>query len=118
VSLLLFLVLVSSCGLTSSTDSDEAALESLSRAGSDLSQPHPFDFYLYHRDQSTAQQMCNRLLEEGFSISLREGAVGENWLCLASREFVPSIDTLSVIQDRLAGLAETYAGEYDGWETL
>jgi len=111
-------VLAGGCSILNSADSDQAALDSLREAGSDFTKVHPFDFYLYHPDQSGAEQICVQLRAQGFQISVSEGAVPGEWLCLASLSFIPSIEKLSELQDVFEALINQYGGEYDGWETI
>lgn len=118
LSLLLVAVLAGGCGILNSADSDQAALDSLHEAGSDFTEVHPFDFYLYHPDQSGAEQICVQLRAQGFQVAVREGAVPGEWLCLASLSFIPSSDKLSELQDVFEALINQYGGEYDGWETI
>ncbi|MCJ7775930.1 MAG: ribonuclease E inhibitor RraB, partial [Desulfobulbaceae bacterium] len=73
----------SGCSLTNLSSSDQAALDSLLDAGSDLSKVHPFDFYIYHPDESGEVQICSQLRADGFQVTTREGAIEGEWLCLA-----------------------------------
>lgn len=115
---LLLVLLISGCGLLAGSDSDQATLNQLREAGSDLSKPHPFDFYLYHPQQTGAQQLCSALLSEGFEVSVGESATGGDWLCRASRAMLPTLENLSEINARISRLIDQYGGEYDGWETI
>ncbi len=114
ISILLF----TGCGLLNLSESDEAALDSLRDAGSDFSKIHPFDFYLYHDEKLGAQELCAELRDKGFEVTVREGAIAGEYLCLASRSFIPSIEELSEIQSLIEDLINQYGGEYDGWETI
>jgi regulator of RNase E activity RraB len=116
--MLLTAALGSSCSILNPSSSDQAALDSLLEAGSDLNKVHPFDFYLYHPEQSGAQQMCTHLREQGFQVTVKEGAVQGEWLCLATLNFVPSLKKLSELQAVFDDLVDQYGGEYDGWETI
>ena len=111
-------ILITSCGLFSMTASDEAALDSLRDAGSDFSKIHPFDFYFYHEEKLGAQELCAELRDMGFEVTVREGAVAGEYLCLASRSFIPSIEELSRLQNIFDDLINQHGGEYDGWETI
>ena len=117
IALLLSCLLVGGCGPLNAVDLDRKALDSLRDAGSDLSKPHPFEFYLYHPDRSGAQLICSRLSAKGYRTTSREGAVEGEWLCLASTDLVPSFEALSEVQDLMTEIAERYGGKYDGWET-
>lgn len=115
--LVAILISGSGCAILNSNQSDQAALDSLREAGSDLTKPHPFDFYLYHDDQSGARIICAELEKEGFLVTVQAGAIEGEWLCLASLSFVPSARKLSELQEGFEELIATYGGEYDGWET-
>ncbi len=106
------------CGGPSALEQDQAALESLREAGSDMTRPHPFDFYLYHPEQAGARQICEQLTAQGFGTQVQEGAVAGEWLCLVDRTMVPTLENLNAIQATLAELAGQLGGEYDGWETM
>jgi hypothetical protein len=120
--LLLFIIIVgvlmSGCGLLDSGASDQATLDALLEAGSDLSKVHPFDFYFYHDEQLGAQQLCAALRDQGFQVSVRSGAIEGEWLCLASQNMVPSNDRLTKLSSVFNELIDQYGGEYDGWETI
>jgi len=118
LSILLIAVFISGCSLLNVAASDQAALDSLRDAGSDLTKPHPFDFYLYHPDESGAVQICTQLRDDGFQITVMEGADASDWLCLASMSFEPSIEKLSELQVKFDYLISQYGGQYDGWETI
>jgi hypothetical protein len=116
--MLIVTVMASGCGLISGGNSDQATLDQLREAGSDLSKPHPFDFYLYHPEQSGAEQLCSALRSDGFQVSVQESAIGDDWLCLASFTMYPTIENLTELDTTFARLIDQYGGEYDGWETL
>jgi hypothetical protein len=111
-------MILSNCGLIRASNSDQAVLDSLRDAGSDLTKVHPFDFYLYHDEETGARQICDALTAQGFQVEVREGAVQGEWLCLASLSFVPSIQKLSDLKSTFEDLILIYGGEYDGWETF
>jgi hypothetical protein len=108
----------SACGLLGGANSDQATLDQLSKAGSDLSKPHPFDFYLYHPEQSGAEQLCNALYADGFQVNVRESATSGDWLCLASYTMLPTIENLTELNALFSELIDQHGGEYDGWETM
>ena len=118
LSQLVVVALVSGCGILNLTESDQAALDSLRDAGSDFTKVHPFDFYLSHPDKSGTEQICAQLRAQGFQITIREGAVEGEWLCLASQSFIPSIEKLSELQGAFDSLINQFGGEYDGRETI
>lgn len=117
-SLLVLATISAGCGSLSADDQDQAVLESLREAGSDFTQAHPVDFYIYNPTKDGAEQICDQLRANGFKVSVREAATGSDWLCFASLSFVPSIDKLAEIRGTIEGLTEQFGGEYDGWETV
>ena len=119
--LVLFSVLMvfpSACSLLNVVESDQAVLDSLQDAGSDLTKIHLFDFYLYHNNKAGAQYMCSELFQNGFQVSVQEGAIEGEWLCLARLNLIPSKEKLSELQKLFEDLIVMYGGEYDGWETI
>ena len=114
----MILVFIPGCSILNIDNSDQAALDSLRDAGSDLTKIHPFDFYLYHNNKSGAQYICAELEQDGFQVSIQEGAIEGEWLCLARLNFIPSIEKLSELQVVIEDLIAKFGGEYDGWETI
>jgi hypothetical protein len=111
-------LLISGCGLLNSGSSDQATLDALQEAGSELSKIHPFNLYLYHPEQLGAQQLCASLRDKGFQVTVRRGAIEEKRLCQATLNMVPSIEKLTELNTVFNGLIDQYGGEYDGWETI
>ena len=68
---IIFIVLIAGCGILDSSASDQATLDALREAGSDLTKVHPFDFYFYHYEQLGAQQLCAALRDQGFQVTVR-----------------------------------------------
>jgi len=98
------------------TDPDESALKQLRDVGSDLTRPHAIDFYLYFSTQENAKAAQNELVALGFSALVRPGALGNDWLCLATRELVPTHEHFALVRAYLIAIADRLDGEYDGWE--
>ena len=98
-----------------SDDSDVIA--ALQSAGSDLSKPHPIDFFLYFPSQSSADQVSKTLAAQGDSTSV-EASEDSQWLVLANRQLVPTDSALAKIRSDLTALASAQGGEYDGWESM
>jgi len=111
-------ILSTACSTTGADQSDQEALDILKEAGSDFSQIHPFDFYLYHDNKAGAQRIFAELNQDGFQVSVQEGAIEGEWLCLARLSFLPSIEKISEIDKVVEELIRDYGGGYDGWETI
>ena len=98
-------------------DPDAATLAELTRAGSDLAQVHEVEFFLYLPDSAAADAVKRQLEAEGFRVQVSADDSGGDWLCLATRQMTPALDELRRFRARLAALAESHAGAYDGWGT-
>jgi hypothetical protein len=109
---------LAACGSSSVLEQDQAGLESLRQAGSDMTKAHPFDFFIYHPEQAGAVQICDQLSAQGFGTTVSQGALESEWLCLAETPLVPTLENLTAIQATLADVAGQLGGEYDGWETM
>jgi len=99
-------------------DLDSQVLAVLKDAGSDLSKPHPIDFYLYFPAKTDADDVGLRLQEEGFDVTVRLGADDASWLVLAQTTMVPEQRHLQELRRKFVTLADSLGGEYDGWEAM
>jgi Regulator of ribonuclease activity B len=115
--------IAAACGITrdpdaqSSPNKDAAVLAALKRAGSDLSKPHPIEFFLYLPAEGAASTVAAHLTAQGFDAKVDRGADNAAWLCLATKSIVPDLATLEAIRLEFDGLAGPLGGEYDGWGT-
>ncbi|NIN72408.1 MAG: hypothetical protein GTO46_10930 [Gemmatimonadetes bacterium] len=97
---------------------DSQTLTALRDAGSDLSKPHPIEFYLYFPAKTDADHVGVQLQEEGFDVTVRLGAEEVNWLVLAQSTMVPEQRILVELRNKFEALADSLGGEYDGWEAM
>ena len=95
---------------------DNEALDQLRSAGSNLTKPHQIEFYLYLPSEADAEAAKAVLRPMGYSVTVRVGANNINWLCLASRTMMPTIQELSEARGVFKRLALSYRGAYGGWE--
>ena len=100
-----------------SADPDEAVLNQLRKAGSDLSKPHPVEFFLYFPSQDFAERAKTHVQSAGFAAKVEHAAQGETWLCFATKSAVPELATMQKIRKDLGALATSLSGVYDGWGT-
>jgi len=115
--LIICIILQTGCGRHNETMTpDEQAIAQLKQAGSDLSKPHPVEFYLYLPTKESAENVGAALSSKRFSVEVRPAAIGNMWLCLAKRDMVPEASTLVSARRMLTELATKFGGEYDGWE--
>jgi hypothetical protein len=97
------------------TDPDAATLGELARAGSDLERSHEMEFFLYLPDRTSADAVAAQLEAEGFAVGVKAAEAGDDWLCLATRTMVPTLDELQRLRRHFAAVAESREGAYDGW---
>jgi hypothetical protein len=95
---------------------DDAVIEQLRLAGSNLSKPHPIDFYLYAPTKESAERIASTLSSQGFTVKVGRAASGTDWLAFASKEVVPTSTALADLRHDLTALALQEHGDYDGWE--
>lgn len=95
---------------------DATVVAQLRTAGSDRVRAHTIEFYLYLPSEAAAREVADALVAEGFATEVRPGALGPQFLCLATRTMVPDVAALVQIRRRLDALAIRLGGEYDGWE--
>jgi len=95
---------------------DDDVIEQLRLAGSNLSKPHPIDFYIYVPSKEAAQRIASALVHKNFKVEVKPPAAGAGWLTLASKEVVPTSSSLAQLRREMTSLAKSEHGEYDGWE--
>jgi hypothetical protein len=98
-------------------DLDGSVLNQLVQAGADLSKPHDPEFFLYLPDKSAAERVAETLRAEGFQSNVTRAAVGDNWLCLATKTMVLTHESMAALRKRFTSIVVEHHGEYDGWGT-
>ena len=96
---------------------DGQVIAALLKAGSDLSKPHPVEFFLYFPTTQAAEKIGGTLREEGFEVLVQPAAQGPHFLVKATRSMVPYESDLLSLREHLGALAEKAGGKYDGWGT-
>ena len=97
---------------------DRATLRQLEEAGADLAKSTHFIHYLVFPDEQRARAGGQLIAETlGYEVrgSAPEKPKGE-WLVMAEREQVPTLENIERMRQALTAVAEQHAGEYDGWE--
>ena len=100
-----------------SADPDQLVLDQLKKAGSDLSKPHPIEFFLYFPTEDSASEASKDIKAEVDEMKVGPSADKKNWLCFATKRMVPDHDELVRLRKRFTEIAKKYGGEYDGWGT-
>lgn len=96
---------------------DQAVIDVLVRNKANASKRRPVEFFLYFPTEEAAVKAKLELEQKGFTVEYGPSAGGSNWLCLATKELVPSIANLTSIRTALERLANRLDGDYDGWGT-
>jgi hypothetical protein len=97
------------------TPLDQQVLDQLAKAGSDLSQEHEIDNFLYFADQSTAEQAARQLASSSKTVEATPAAQGPGWLTKAVVVLVPTGANVAEMRARMEAIAATLKGDYDGW---
>lgn len=92
-------------------------MRQLQEMGSDTSQPHGFDFFLYLPTESNASAVGEKIREKQFKAQILPAASGPGWLCKASITLVPESILLDEIGLFLRQVSTAFNGDYDGWES-
>jgi hypothetical protein len=98
-------------------DPDAQVLAQLRKAGSDLSKPHPIEFFLYVPTKEAAQRLESQVRALHFESKVQPAAQGSQWLVLATKSMVPKQADLVLVRQQFTALAAAEKGEYDGWGT-
>jgi Regulator of ribonuclease activity B len=94
---------------------DKMVLDQLRKAGSDLSQPHEVDNFLYFADQASAQQAADRLAPSSKTVQTSPAAQGQGWLTKAVVVVVPTTTNIAQMRIQMEAVAQASRGDYDGW---
>jgi hypothetical protein len=92
-------------------------LEKLQTAGSDLSQPHRAEFFLYLPNEAAARAVAQRFEQEGFVSDVHPSPKGSDWTCLLSKTMIPTPSALTRLRKEFDDVTGAYGGDYDGWGT-
>jgi len=76
----------------------------------------PMKHYLYFPKEPNAEEAGEQLRSRGFSVEVRQGASGEDWLTLATKASPKTGEQMNELRDEMEALAAQFGGEYDGWE--
>jgi regulator of RNase E activity RraB len=98
-------------------EQDQEILDHLKERGSDLTVPHEVEFYVYFPTEKDAQEASHLITQEGFRIHILADPSGNRWLCLALKEFVPTLEAILGYKAKFDELAKAYGGKCDGWGT-
>lgn len=94
---------------------DEEAFKEMSQVV-DAARPQALSHYLYFADEADSRLAGELLKSQDFTVVRRMGADGVNWLVYATHFTIPSLDNIERLRKAMEGLADTFRGEYDGWE--
>jgi len=93
-----------------SPEADEATLQALQRAGTDLTKETEVIFYLYFPTRELAARAAESIGNPTFVPEVKDK------LCQVNARIVPSLNTIRDASVRFHAVAATLHGTYDGWE--
>lgn len=73
--------------------------------------------FFYFSKKSDAEAVAQELRGREYSVTVREGGDGWNWLALAAKDIPVDGEDMHELHDEMEFLAAQFGGEYDGWET-
>jgi Regulator of ribonuclease activity B len=94
---------------------DGRVIAQLHQAGSDVTKPHPVEFFFYFSSQETADRVAARLNDFGLASKVEPAAHGEEWAILASKTMIPTDADMTQLRDAFEKIAAAEHGTYDGW---
>jgi hypothetical protein len=96
----------------------QEVLDQLRGAGSDIAEPHKFEFYLYVPTKADADNAAAKMLTSGFTdADVRPSAADDGtWLCLVSKTLIPETTNLDDHARFFNEVAAALHGVFDGWE--
>jgi hypothetical protein len=92
-----------------SPEADEATLQALQRAGTDLTKETEVIFYLYFPTRELAARAAESIRNPTFVPEVKDK------LCQVNARIVPSLNTIRDASVRFHAVAATLHGTYDGW---
>ena len=103
--------------VTPTSQPDQLVLEHLRKAGSDLTQPHRPEFFLYLPNEPAARAVAQRFQQEGFGSDVSLAPERTDWACVLTKPMVLTLSELTQLRKEFNEVAGAYGGEYDGWGT-
>jgi len=92
-------------------------MKALEGSSLDCSEEIPLSFFLYLPSESLAREAGAIIAREGFEVEVEEPVADDGrWLCWCDLSMVPNVEKFEHYGDMFLGLAETYNGDFDGWE--
>jgi len=99
------------------TGNNGEVIAALEEAGSDLSQPHPLEFYIYFDERADADGAAKALAGKGFGAEVDPEQIDGEWLVVATRDSPITEAKIDALEAEVVAVAEPAHGVYDGWET-
>ena len=97
-------------------DADRLALRQLAGRGADLSRPRHVIHFLYFASERDAHAAAEAI-GDSWTLEIEQPSDDvEQWCVKADGTRTLSPETVSAFRARFEQLAESHAGEYDGWE--
>ena len=95
---------------------NEAVIDALREAGTDMAAPHQLEFYMYFPTKADADRAGKALVGRGFQILIEGPNEEDEYELYAMKEARLEVAAIDAIELELAKVAEGEKGYYDGWE--
>jgi hypothetical protein len=96
--------------------SNAALIAELHKAGVDLSQPRPVEFYTYFANAAAAHRVETVLRQRGYAVAFEAIPDDGEYGVTATKKILVDEASLAPIEAELATVAKAEGGDYDGFE--
>ena len=97
-------------------DENAAILSGMQNDGSDLGPSRRIDFAHVFPDHAAAKAFAEAAIRDSFKTTVEEVDRDDDpWDVTASKDMVPSAENITLVEERLDGLAREQGGMSDGW---
>lgn len=97
-------------------DENGDALRNMAMSGDDLDKRRDIDFSVIFRGEPEASEFCRMISGDDMRVDCHHSEERPDiWDVTVTRNMVPTHDSISMFEDRLARLAAPIGGRIDGW---
>jgi len=97
---------------------DNASIEALKAAGSDVTKPHTFEHHFYSTSKGNLENLSNEGKRLGYTVGLVHTTSGQGqdyWYTDLLKDVIPDIKNITQETTLMLNLAGKYGADYDGW---
>jgi regulator of RNase E activity RraB len=99
-----------------SNNANRDTLQRMANAGMDMKAVHAIDFWHLFKTQEDAENMGRRVRHKSFSVvSIEPNDKSGGYDVQIQVELIPTLNAITITEQKLAAIAEQYNGNADGW---